>query len=205
MIDRVARPMTAGRLVDGEEAMSVGTTSPTRDPRGRGQPAPPRTAGHIRPDLPHAQSERVGPRHPRTAAHHARPDPSPAERLHRVPHPGIAHRHRTVAHAHLIGSAPSYYLTDRTEHAHLVCQDCGTTTPLRGRALQRFVAELATDPGFTVTISHLTVQGHCQPCQTQRDGSPVQRDSAPANEQQQWQCPPSAATLPAQGQVPARR
>ncbi len=31
MIDRVARPMTAGRLVDGE-AMSVGTTSPTRDP-----------------------------------------------------------------------------------------------------------------------------------------------------------------------------
>ncbi len=58
-----------------------------------------------------------------------------------------------VAHAHLTGSAPSYYLTDGTEHAHLVCQDCGTITPLRGEALQHFVAELATDPGFAITIS----------------------------------------------------
>jgi len=202
MIDRVARPMTAGRLVDGEEAMSVGTTSPTRDPHV--------AAANLRRHGRRATSARISLMLSLSELGHATP-----EQLHTTlapTHPRLnaSTVYRTLESLTDIGPSPTPTSPDRppattSPTAPSTPTSSARTAALRGRALQRFVAELATDPGFTVTISHLTVQGHCQPCQTQRDGSPVQRDSAPANEQQQWQCPRSAATLPAQGQVPARR
>jgi len=151
-----------------EEVMAMGTTSPTRDPNV--------VATSLRQQGLRATSARITLILGLGELGHATP-----EQLHSAlapAHPGlnVSTVYRTlealtdlglVAHAHLTGSAPSYYLTDGTEHAHLVCQDCGTITPLRGEALQRFVAELATDPEFAVTISHLSVQGHCQNCRTQ--------------------------------------
>jgi len=151
-----------------EEVMAMGTTSPTRDPNV--------VATSLRQQGLRATSARITLILGLGELGHATP-----EQLHSAlapAHPGlnVSTVYRTlesltdlglVAHAHLTGSAPSYYLTDGTEHAHLACQDCGTITPLRGDALQRFVAELANDPGFAVTISHLSVQGHCQNCRTQ--------------------------------------
>lgn len=73
--------------------------------------------------------------------------------------------HHLVHHAHLGGTAPSFYLPSEVEHAHLVCIRCGSVDTLTGPALQRFVTDLASSLQFAVNISHLTVEGHCAACQ----------------------------------------
>ncbi len=170
MIDQIDRPY-GGRFPGGRRGGDGdGTTSPTRDPHV--------AAAALRRHGLRATSARIALILGLGELGHATP-----EQLHTTlapTHPGlnVSTVYRTlesltdlglVAHAHLTGSAPSYHLTDGTEHAHLVRQDCGTITPLRGHPLQQFAAELATDPGFTVTISHLTVHGQCHPCQTRHD------------------------------------
>jgi Fur family ferric uptake transcriptional regulator len=76
--------------------------------------------------------------------------------------------HDLVRHAHLSGSAPSYYLASRADHAHLVCNSCGAIKNLTGRLLHRFVLDLARSAQFSVDTSHLTVEGLCDTCQQQQ-------------------------------------
>jgi Fur family ferric uptake transcriptional regulator len=86
--------------------------------------------------------------------------------------------HDLVRHAHLSGSAPSYYLASRADHAHLVCTSCGTVKNLTGRPLHRFVFDLARSAQFSVDTSHLTVEGLCDTCQQQQQ-HPPELGSAP--------------------------
>jgi len=72
--------------------------------------------------------------------------------------------HDLICHAHLGGSAPSYYLPGEAEHAHLVCSRCGSVDNLTGQSLQRFVSDLARSARFTVDTSHLSVEGLCAAC-----------------------------------------
>lgn len=73
-------------------------------------------------------------------------------------------QHDLIRHAHLGGSAPSYYLASEAEHAHLVCSRCGSVEDLTGQPLQRFVSDLASSARFTVNTSHLSVEGLCAAC-----------------------------------------
>lgn len=104
---------------------------------------------------------------------HATPEQLHAALVTRMPHLSPSTVYRTleslvdtgfIRHAHLTGAVPSYYLSSSTEHAHLVCRDCGMVTELNGRLLQRFVSDLSTRLGFGADISHLTVEGSCASC-----------------------------------------
>lgn len=104
---------------------------------------------------------------------HATPEQLHASLVSRLPNLSPSTVYRTleslagtgfVRHAHLTGAVPSYYLSSSTEHAHLVCRDCGTVMDLSGRQLQRFVADLADRRGFSADISHLTIEGRCADC-----------------------------------------
>lgn len=77
-----------------------------------------------------------------------------------------------IRHAHLGGSAPSYYLASEAEHAHLVCSLCGSIEDLTGPPLQRFVTDLADGARFNIDTSHLTVEGRCESCR-QRTPKPA--------------------------------
>lgn len=72
--------------------------------------------------------------------------------------------HGLIRHAHLGGSTPSYYLASEAEHAHLVCNQCGSVENLTGQPLQRFVSDLDRSARFTVNTSHLSVEGLCAAC-----------------------------------------
>ncbi len=73
--------------------------------------------------------------------------------------------HHLVRHAHLVGAAPSYYLARGPEHAHLVCNRCGTVDNLSGSILEHLIDDLASSAKFVVNTSHLSVEGLCEQCQ----------------------------------------
>lgn len=73
--------------------------------------------------------------------------------------------HDLIRHAHLGGSAPSYYLASEAEHAHLVCSRCGSVENLTGQPLERLVSDLARSARFAVNTSHLSIEGICAVCQ----------------------------------------
>lgn len=104
---------------------------------------------------------------------HATPEQLHAALVTELPHLSPSTVYRTleslaesgfVRHAHLSGSAPSYYLSTAAEHAHLVCRNCGAVMSLAGEPLLRFVSELAASSGFAADISHLTIEGRCRHC-----------------------------------------
>lgn len=71
-----------------------------------------------------------------------------------------------VRHAHLTGTTPSYYLTQTSDHAHLICSNCGQITNLSGRSLATLLRQLSTREGFTPNTSHLSLEGLCRDCTT---------------------------------------
>ncbi len=90
--------------------------------------------------------------------------------------------HHLVRHAHLLGAVPSYYLARGPEHAHLVCNQCGTVDNLSGSILERLIDDLASSAKFVVNTSHLSVEGICEQCQQHPPARPVTGHRQPAND-----------------------
>lgn len=53
-----------------------------------------------------------------------------------------------------------------THHHHLVCDSCGAAVEVATPALERWVAKVAQDNGYTVTSHTLEVSGTCRACST---------------------------------------
>ena len=49
-------------------------------------------------------------------------------------------------------------------HHHLVCDTCGATVEVEAPALERWVARVASDNGYTVRAHTLEVSGTCRDC-----------------------------------------
>ena len=49
-------------------------------------------------------------------------------------------------------------------HAHLVCDQCGTSWEIAPSELRSLTGSLAKNRAFTVNLSHLTVSGRCAAC-----------------------------------------
>ena len=67
-------------------------------------------------------------------------------------------------HAHLAGTTRSYYLAGEQEHAHLVCDSCGSVAELAGPPLRRFIASVAKTQEFELQPGHLAIHGRCGNC-----------------------------------------
>lgn len=70
-----------------------------------------------------------------------------------------------VRHTHLGHGAPSYS-TERHEHVHLVCHDCGSVREVPTATLDGLGAELRAQHGFALDPTHLALSGVCGRCRT---------------------------------------
>ena len=71
-----------------------------------------------------------------------------------------------VKHTHIHHGAPSYHLTEHTQHVHLVCRKCEQVTEVDEGAVAPLVAALEERQGFLTDVGHLTVFGVCSGCRT---------------------------------------
>lgn len=69
-----------------------------------------------------------------------------------------------IRHAHLSDRAPTYHAVTDQEHFHLVCRACSRVLSKDRTVLDRLLADLADQDGFTVDVGHLTVFGTCRDC-----------------------------------------
>jgi Fur family ferric uptake transcriptional regulator len=75
-----------------------------------------------------------------------------------------------VSHAHLTHGAPTYHVTGRDRHIHLVCGGCGTISELSPDRLAGLVDALRDELGFTVNVDHVALAGRCADCSARAGG-----------------------------------
>lgn len=68
-----------------------------------------------------------------------------------------------VEHVHLGHGAAQYHLTDE-EHAHLVCNGCGTIIELDASTSSRFADTVAAELDFHLDLGHFALTGWCGAC-----------------------------------------
>jgi len=69
-----------------------------------------------------------------------------------------------VRHGHGPGGREEYHVLPRQIHGHLHCVGCGTTWEIRPEAGAVIVEALASQLGFAVDLSHVTISGRCAGC-----------------------------------------
>ena len=69
-----------------------------------------------------------------------------------------------VQHGHGPDGREEYHVLPDQVHGHLYCVACGATWEIRPETGAVIVEALATDLGFAVDLSHVTISGHCQGC-----------------------------------------
>lgn len=69
-----------------------------------------------------------------------------------------------VTHAHLSHGAPTFHPVGEHQHAHLVCQGCGTVDEMPSPALAGLVSQLQETRGFLLDIGHVALFGRCAAC-----------------------------------------
>jgi Fur family ferric uptake transcriptional regulator len=69
-----------------------------------------------------------------------------------------------VCHTHLGEGAPSYQLTERANHVHLVCETCGIVTQIDEDQAHQIATLIQTSRAFDVNLRHLSVFGVCKSC-----------------------------------------
>jgi Fur family ferric uptake transcriptional regulator len=69
-----------------------------------------------------------------------------------------------VSHTHLSERAPSYQLSDRAAHIHLVCEICGFVTQLDKNLSNEIVSSIQIQRRFAVNLAHLSIFGVCVSC-----------------------------------------
>ncbi len=73
-----------------------------------------------------------------------------------------------LSHSHGAEGREEFHVLPDTEHGHLHCQHCGRQWELAAddTAVIAAVDAFAAERGFAVDVSHLTMIGRCQACQT---------------------------------------
>ncbi|HEY9389414.1 MAG TPA: transcriptional repressor [Mycobacteriales bacterium] len=108
---------------------------------------------------------------------HATPEAIAAEVRRTAPGVNITTVYRTlelleelglVTHAHLDHGAPAYHPADN-EHVHVVCRVCNTVSDAPVEMVADVVARMASERGFTVDASHITLFGTCSACSVTDD------------------------------------
>jgi Fur family ferric uptake transcriptional regulator len=74
-----------------------------------------------------------------------------------------------LAHVHL-ESGVGYHQVAETQHAHLICSECGTEQEIPNQVLQRLERSLERAQGFRPDFSHHPISGLCADCATARSG-----------------------------------
>jgi Fur family ferric uptake transcriptional regulator len=72
-----------------------------------------------------------------------------------------------VKHCHGHDGREEYHILPQEIHGHLYCVACGTTWEIRPETGTAIVNALASQLGFAVDLSHVTISGRCAGC---RDG-----------------------------------
>lgn len=71
--------------------------------------------------------------------------------------------HGVVDHVHLGHGPAEYHLSDE-EHAHLVCNGCGSIIELDRELSEPFAATVAEQLGFHLDLGHFALTGWCNQC-----------------------------------------
>ena len=69
-----------------------------------------------------------------------------------------------VRHGHGHDGREEYHILPDRIHGHLYCVACGTTWEIRPETGAIIVDALASQLGFAVDLSHVTISGRCQGC-----------------------------------------
>lgn len=69
-----------------------------------------------------------------------------------------------VRHGHGADGREEFHVLPRTEHGHLHCRTCGRGWDIGANEAETLIRRLASDRGFGVDLSHLTVVGTCAEC-----------------------------------------
>jgi Fur family ferric uptake transcriptional regulator len=73
-----------------------------------------------------------------------------------------------VVHSHLGANAAVYHLAGQS-HAHLVCDNCGTTQEVPAARFDQLARELLEEFGFTLDRHHVALSGLCANCRENVD------------------------------------
>jgi Fur family transcriptional regulator, ferric uptake regulator len=76
-----------------------------------------------------------------------------------------------LAHVHL-ESGVGYHQVAETQHAHLICSQCGTEQEIPSEVLQRLERSLERAQGFRPDFSHHPISGLCADCATAGPATP---------------------------------
>ena len=71
-----------------------------------------------------------------------------------------------VVHSHGRDGREEYHVVPAEEHAHLVCEACGTSWELGPDELSTLVDHLRRVRAFAVAVSHLSISGMCAGCRS---------------------------------------
>jgi Fur family ferric uptake transcriptional regulator len=71
-----------------------------------------------------------------------------------------------VRHCHGPGGREEYHVLPDQVHGHMYCVGCGATWEIKPATAAEIVGALASDEGFAVDLSHVTISGRCQGCQS---------------------------------------
>ena len=69
-----------------------------------------------------------------------------------------------VKHGHGPDGREEYHILPDGVHGHLYCVGCGETWEIRPETGAVIVDALASDLGFAVDLSHVTISGRCRGC-----------------------------------------
>jgi Fur family transcriptional regulator, ferric uptake regulator len=69
-----------------------------------------------------------------------------------------------VIHSHGPDGREEYHVGPDSEHAHLQCAKCGSTSELDADEIAPLQEQLRRDRGFEISVTHLTVTGRCASC-----------------------------------------
>jgi Fur family transcriptional regulator, ferric uptake regulator len=71
---------------------------------------------------------------------------------------------RLVSETDLGGGRVQYELTQEGRHHHLVCRQCGATSPLDDEMIEPLRGRLLEKHGFQADMEHFAIFGVCQKC-----------------------------------------
>lgn len=71
-----------------------------------------------------------------------------------------------VTHAHLGHGSPTYHSLEDELHVHLVCSTCQVIQSIPASSCQALFDALQSERGFRTDVSHMTIQGTCEACQS---------------------------------------
>ncbi len=69
-----------------------------------------------------------------------------------------------IRHSHGADGREEFHVLPAAEHGHLRCEVCGATWEIGADEAARLTGSLASERGFRVNLSHLTIAGRCARC-----------------------------------------